>query len=657
MVAGLWLGLVGLWMGLTPWLVLKREFGGVAVLATVWNTVDPQGLGIPDTLSVNWLGGVYGVVWLWLGLAWGCRWIRSPWRRWRWLLGLGVGGLILAGGVAGVFFHAVHDVNQSALAAGIAPNRLPLRRSSVSVGWLLLVAASLGVMAWGRWQLAGAKALLVRGRTVVVPMVALALAIVLGAVMVWILRPGLGLAPNMTVSTWVWWCSKWDLVTYTFQILFQPISQGAGWFQSLVVATPLIFTGLAVAIGFHGGLFNIGAPGQLTMGAVATTLVGVYCPGSRWVVLPLAVAAAAAGGAFWGAIPGWLKARFGTHEVINTIMLNYIAASVFLFLIGSNQYSFFGTAITLPFKAPGGEARSYEIQPQAQIPLLLHLLGFDSGTWHLGVGLAVGGGLLAGLLAGFLGWRRSQWAVGLAGAALGYLGGSLVPGIPIQIPPALATVRLNGAFLLALLALVAVHYLLWHTQAGYELRAMGWAPAAAAYAGVNLSRQTIWVMTLAGALAGLAATHYVLGGGIDEYRLKQSLPVSVGFDGIAVALMGQNQPLGIGLTALLFGVLLTGGLQLNLELGISRELVTALQALIVLFVAAGGFLPRYFTDPLLAAQVEMEAQPSLWPAVPTRQTTAVAMHPQDSSPDATVPPSATGDPHIPPLPADRLPPN
>jgi simple sugar transport system permease protein len=137
---------------------------------------------------------------------------------------------------------------------------------------------------------------------------------------------------------------------------------------------------------------------------------------------------------------------------------------------------------------------------------------------------------------------------------------------------------------------------------------MGLAPKAAEYGGVMARRKIVLIMFLAGALAGLAATHYVLGGGIDEYRLKQSLPYSVGFDGIAVALMGQNTPLGVGLAAWLFGILLTGGLQVNLQLGISRELVAVLQALVVLFIAAGGFLPRYFTDPLRAAEVELKEE-------------------------------------------------
>jgi len=97
-----------------------------------------------------------------------------------------------------------------------------------------------------------------------------------------------------------------------------------------------------------------------------------------------------------------------------------------------------------------------------------------------------------------------------------------------------------------------------------RLRA-GLAPKAAEYAGVKIAQKIVLTMAIAGAFAGLAATHYVLGGGIDEYRFKQSIPYNVGFDGIAVALMGQNTPLGVTLAAGLFGVLLTGGLQLNLQ--------------------------------------------------------------------------------------------
>src|SRR5262249_46500019 len=99
--------------------------------------------------------------------------------------------------------------------------------------------------------------------------------------------------------------------------------------MTLFYTTPLIFTGLSVAIAFQAGLFNIGAEGQLTLGALAAAWVGIAFPNVPWPLAPIfAGVAAFAGGALWGAIPGWLKAKRGSHEVINTIMLNFIAAGL-----------------------------------------------------------------------------------------------------------------------------------------------------------------------------------------------------------------------------------------------------------------------------------------------------------------------------------------
>jgi ABC-type uncharacterized transport system permease subunit len=131
---------------------------------------------------------------------------------------------------------------------------------------------------------------------------------------------------------------------------------------------------------------------------------------------------------------------------------------------------------------------------------------------------------------------------------------------------------------------------MWRTRYGYELRAVGLAPKAAEYGGVNIGRNVVLAMAISGALAGLAATHYVLGGALEEYRLKQSIPAdAAGFGGITVALLGANTPAGVVVAATLFGVLGTGGLNLDQALDrVSRDIVTVLQALIVLFVATGA---------------------------------------------------------------------
>ncbi len=589
-----------LFAAISPWFVIKRAFGGKGVLLAPFGLVNPGGIRVP-AFDLGWVPLAF---WVWVGLALlaSLAYLLLKGRaRVQALYVLGGLGLLLFALEAYAFYRQVAEVNAAALEAGA--RRPPLKRYSLSLGLYLQFFYALFLLVLARMHTPGGAGLLVRYRGVVVPAVSLLLAMVAGGVLVWLLRPIPGLREPL--STYGYLVAKLDLVTYTFQLLFGPVLTLPGLFQSALIATPLIFTGLSVAFGFKAGLFNIGAPGQLIMGAVFAMFAGLYLPGPKFLVLPAAIAAAALGGAFWGAIPGWLKARFGAHEVINTIMMNYIALSVMLLLLSKNEWSFFGHVVHFPFKAPGYEPKSLEISEAARIPLFLNLLGFKgAGPGELSLALPLA--LLLLLLGYYLFFKKlelgSRVLASLAAAVAGYLVGGLLPGIPAQVGADLASVRLNGAFLIALFSVAFYNFYMWRTKHGYELRAVGLAPKAAEYAGVKITQKLVLTMAIAGALAGLAATHYVLGGGIDEYRFKQSIPYNVGFDGIAVALMGQNTPIGVTLAAGLFGVLLTGGLQLNLQLGISRELVLVLEALIVLFIAAGGFLPRYFTDPLLAAE-------------------------------------------------------
>ncbi|MCS7218607.1 MAG: ABC transporter permease [Thermus sp.] len=575
---------------LAPWAVPHRSFGGEGLLLSPFGHHLPQG-NLPQGYRDGWLYPLFYASLAWLLLTLAVAWSKA-----------GPKGLFWMGLLGLLLFLLTYALFQGSVAQANALGERPiLRRHSLGLGSYATLAYSLYLLLLARLFSPGGLAFLVRRRGVVVPLFSLLLAALLGGVIVAVLKEPSGEVGSLREAVML----RLDLITYTYQLLFSPLVNPSGFLQSLLLATPLVFTGLAVALGFRGGLFNIGAPGQLILGAIAAMLVGVYLPGPRWLVLPLALLAAALAGGLWGALPGWLKARFGAHEVINTIMLNYIAASLFLFLISANEYKFFGQTLHLPFKYPGYEARSYEVRPEARLPHWTELVA-PGGELSFALPLA----LLLGLL-GYVGVRRSPGHRVLSALLLGvagYLVGGLLPGPAVAFGPDLTSVRLNGAFLLALLALFFFHFYVFRTVGGYELRALGLAPKAAEYGGVLAGRKVVWVMFLAGALAGLAATHYVLGGGIDEYRLKQSLPYSVGFDGIAVALMGQNTPLGVGLAAWLFGILLTGGLQVNLQLGISRELVAVLQALIVLFIAAGGFLPRYFTDPLRAAEVELKAE-------------------------------------------------
>ncbi len=498
---------------------------------------------------------------------------------------------------------------------------------------------------------------------IAIPAVAIVLSLLVAAFVI------LALQPTPTDADFVFnWqtylTGRIEVLWFAYLTLFSnSLTTVGGFAESLKFATPLIFTGLAVAFGFQAGLFNIGAPGQMVLGAVAAMLVGLYMPGPSFIVLPLAVLAAAAGGGLWGAIPGWLKARFGANEVINTILMNYIASAILLFMLSSNLVfaaaavrvlAFLGVLLlmmmvlllipvirqyltraprlsfalvllaaligmvafslprvadapvsfTMPFKQPGFEPKSFALQETARLPRLLSFLGVEAqGEVILSLNIAAGLAALAFVVAVLLlsrVWQSSWWQRLLAalGLALGVYGLGLLMGLgsrPVLIPPS----NLNASFIIAILTAVFMYYFLWRTRWGYELRAVGLAPKAAEYGGASIARNTILAMTLSGAFAGLTACHYVLGGALEDYSLRQSLPTGDGFDGIAVALLGANTPVGVVLAAFLFGVLKNGGTILNVTFtGLTRDVVSMILALVVLFIAAKGFLPESVTHPL-----------------------------------------------------------
>ncbi|MDO5643492.1 MAG: ABC transporter permease, partial [Paracoccus sp. (in: a-proteobacteria)] len=153
----------------------------------------------------------------------------------------------------------------------------------------------------------------------------------------------------------------------------------------------------------------------------------------------------------------------------------------------------------------------------------------------------------------------------------------------------------NITFLIALLACVAVWVLIWHTRLGYEIRAFGKSESAARYAGISPVRITVIAMLISGGLAGMMATNNVMG---EAERLILNNVEGAGFIGIAVALMGRNHPLGVLLAALLFGFLYQGGGELAMWTSIPRELITVIQALVILFTGALDNMVRMMIAPL-----------------------------------------------------------
>ena len=291
---------------------------------------------------------------------------------------------------------------------------------------------------------------------------------------------------------------------------------------TIYYATPLIFTGLAVALGLHAGLFNIGAEGQLSVGAFLATIVGLIVPagGSPWFWTFTAIVAAFLGGALWALIPGLLRAFRGGHEVINTIMMNMIAAALLSYL---TMYH---------FRDPGTQA-------------------IETSPIHESV-----------TLQGLYRWFP----------------------LPDSSPA-------NVSFFLALGAAFLMYVFLWKSPWGYEIRAVGRSESAAKYAGISVRKNLVIAMLLSGGLAGLVGVNDILG---NLHRYKDSFSPGYGFVGIAVALLGKNHPLGIVLSALLFGALHNASIALDLDTEkVSRDLVGVLEGVMILFVACEAVLHRY----------------------------------------------------------------
>ena len=292
--------------------------------------------------------------------------------------------------------------------------------------------------------------------------------------------------------------------------VFEPLS------ETVVNATPLILAGLAVMLPFRCGLFNIGASGQLIGGAVIAGYIGFAIALPPVIHVVVAVAGGVVGGAICGWLIGILRARTGANEVITTIMFNYVAQFLLLYLLGTRLFR-----------------RPRRIDPISKV---VH------GT-----------------------------------ARLPHLaGGSL---------------RMNFGFVIALAAAAGVSWLVKRSTLGFELRTIGANPDAARAAGMNVERGYITVMLIAGALAGLAGASVVLG---TDYSLTPGIYGTYGFDAITVALLGRGTSLGVVLASLLYGALHAGGVQMQAATQTPVDIVTVIQALIVLFIAAPPLVRTIF---------------------------------------------------------------
>ncbi len=323
-----------------------------------------------------------------------------------------------------------------------------------------------------------------------------------------------------------------------------------GLADTLVKATPLLLVGLGIVIAFRASVINIGAEGQLIVGAMLTTYLalelGEALPG--FVVIIICLLAGSFIGGVWAAIPGYLKARLGVNEILSTIMMNQIAIQISFFLLRG------------PMIDPAEIEAGTNIPHSARLPKATDLPRFtDVARW--------------------LGFPGSAKDLGLTGFSKELYG--------LLVEPT----RLHTGLLIAIIMAILVYVFLWRTTIGYRIRAVGLNPSASRYAGIDVPGYTVLSMALSGAFAGLAGAVEILG---LHHRMFEPLAVSAGygFSGIVVALFGKLHPLGAIPSSLLFGGLLVGGDKMQRAVQVPQVLVTALLGLVVLFVVSSEIWSR-----------------------------------------------------------------
>jgi general nucleoside transport system permease protein len=293
--------------------------------------------------------------------------------------------------------------------------------------------------------------------------------------------------------------------------VFGPLSETA------VQATPLILTGLAVALPYQAGLFNIGGQSQFIGGAIMAAWLGYDVSMPFFVHVVVCVIGGFAGGAVIGWLTGEIKARTGAHEVIVTIMLNYVMQYLLAYLLSSQSL----------LQAHGSSnAITPAIASNAHLPLL-------AGT----------------------------------------------------------NLRINAGFLIALACALAIWWLLNRTTTGFEFRSVGANASAARVAGMKVERSWVLVMLIAGGLAGLAGSAVIQG---TDFQLNPQSYGTYGIDAITVALLGRGNPWGVVWAGLLFGALHAGSPGMQTATSTPVQIVSVLQALIVMFVAAPPLIRAIF---------------------------------------------------------------
>lgn len=341
-------------------------------------------------------------------------------------------------------------------------------------------------------------------------------------------------------------------------------------------ATPLIMTGLSVAVAFKTGLFNIGAPGQYLMGTLASLCIALGIPSSSvpaGVIWVLALLGGMLAGALWGAIPGLLKALLNINEVLACIMTNWIAANLVTWMFDISN-----------FKNIAESTKSGYIYKTTYNGVATPKLGLDK----------------------------------------------LFPGSQV-----------NGGVLLAILLAIVVYIIMQKTTFGYQLKACGSNRHAARYAGIPDKRNIVLSMAIAGALAGAGAALYWLSGNTEFYwTTYQSLPV-VGFNGIPVALLAINNPIGVIFAGIFMAMLNIVGMQLT-NLTAYNEYITDVIIAVIVYLSAFSLVIRMMLVNIRKRKELKKAAVTTAP-VPPEAAAQPLDAPEETPPDAAEEPSMGAD--------------
>ncbi|WP_312694549.1 ABC transporter permease [Caproiciproducens sp.] len=321
----------------------------------------------------------------------------------------------------------------------------------------------------------------------------------------------------------------------SFGALFKGIFAKPKYISNVIIkATPIILTGLSVAFAFKTGLFNIGAEGQYIAGTIAAVCVGVKFNFAPVVQVPLVVLSGVLAGAVFGGIIGFLKARFGIHEVITSIMLNWIGLYLSNFIVNTATYH------------QPNSTSSYAVNESSFTMLL--------PNWKTSK-------------AGMAALKPNKWLYEM-----------------------MLKTDVNFGILIAVIMAVIIWVLLYRSSKGYELRAVGFNRDAAEFAGINVGRNITQSMLIAGALAGLAGALAITG--TSPHKISQMAAFeNNGFNGLSVALIAGSSPVGCIFAGLLFGGLLYGGQSVQQDVGAPTEIINIMIGTIVFFVALTKIVP------------------------------------------------------------------